>query len=356
MTTNLYHLASMSDYLDLFKEHLNAQRTISSVENELIIDGNNLFIRSFCADPKINANGIPVGGVYGFVKALSTLAKSYNPRKIFVVFDGKNSKNLRSKILSEYKAHRGTVFRFNRPEGFAEHIDEEESFRYQLIQLGNVLDTLPVMTIAPDGIEGDDVISFIAQQRLKSNPNSHIIIASADKDLLQLVSERCWVYSPVKQIMYTITEIQREFGIHYANFILVKILSGDISDGISGVSGVGIKTMIKRFPNITHSPLTIDEILDECNEKCLEKRPLKIYKMIIDSLDIIKRNENLMILDGRLLPDSVVIKLHQFLQHPPDMGSYITFANTFGRIVTSVSPLQLADIYRNIIHNISWKV
>jgi 5'-3' exonuclease len=89
------------------------------------------------------------------------------------------------------------------------------------------------------------------------------MVFSADKDLTQLISEKVTIYSPiVKQYfkngdMITINKID----IPHYNVLLTKIFTGDKSDNIDGIEGLGEKTLIKLFPDLQQKPCTIDELL-----------------------------------------------------------------------------------------------
>ena len=76
---------------------------------------------------------------------------------------------------------------------------------------------------------------------------------STDKDFLQLVSPRVSLYSPTKKITYDEELVKKEFGIYPQNMLTCRVIDGDKSDGIPGVRGIGIKTLIKEFPELTQN-------------------------------------------------------------------------------------------------------
>ena len=55
----------------------------------LIVDGMNLFIRTFSAIPTLNENGQHIGGLSGFLQSLAATVRMVNPTRVVVVFDGK---------------------------------------------------------------------------------------------------------------------------------------------------------------------------------------------------------------------------------------------------------------------------
>ena len=112
--------------------------------------------------------------------------------------------------------------------------------KMQLSRLLQYLEQLPLTLISIDGTEADDVIAYISKQLLVK---SKIFIMSTDKDFLQLIDDRIFVWSPTKKIEYNRQKIFDEFGIFPENFLTYKILCGDKSDNIDGIRGAGLKSM-----------------------------------------------------------------------------------------------------------------
>jgi len=127
--------------------------------------------------------------------------------------------------------------------------------------------------------EADDLIAYYC----KISKDEDIIIFSADKDLTQLISERVTIYSPIsKQYfkngdMITINKVD----IPHYNVLLTKIFTGDKSDNISGIEGLGEKTLIKYFPQVQEKPCTIEEILD-CARNIPQKKPIKTLVNLLE--------------------------------------------------------------------------
>jgi DNA polymerase-1 len=155
----------------------------------LIIDGMNTFIRSWTTNPAMNENGDHVGGVVGSLNSIGFQIRQFNPTRVIVIFDGKGGAQNRRKIYEGYKSDRGNNrFRVNRqyPEMMNEE-DESISLKRQLLWLVDVLDYLPISTMIFDGIEADDAIAYISTELI--NEGNECIIASTDKDFLQLIND-----------------------------------------------------------------------------------------------------------------------------------------------------------------------
>ena len=57
----------------------------------LIVDGLNVFMRHFCANPSLSENGEHVGGFLGFLGGLGSLCEMFLPDKIIVVWESGGS-------------------------------------------------------------------------------------------------------------------------------------------------------------------------------------------------------------------------------------------------------------------------
>ena len=276
-------------YQALFNELKNRETADDQHLNSrvLIIDGLNTFIRSYAASPVTNEDGVHVGGISGTLMSIGHAIKAINPTRVIVIFDGKNGSAKRRQIYGDYKANRKVKIRLNR----AETVDQEDNQWQQLFRLVEYFEHLPFTTITADGNEADDIIAYIAHDYLKVN-GEHVFIMSSDKDFYQLVDDRIHIWSPTKKKMYYTEDIYEEFQVYPKNFALYRSLIGDSSDNISGVDGIGDKTIKKRFPILTEDRLlTVEDLIGYAAE---QSPKIKIYQSLIAQEDIIKRNIQLM--------------------------------------------------------------
>jgi len=137
---------------------------------------------------------------------------------------------------------------------------------------------------------------------------------SSDKDFLQLVTDNVKVYSPTKKKLYTIDSVLDEYGVHPHNFINFRMLDGDKSDGIDGIKGCGIKTIIKKIPMVTESTqYSVDDIISFAEQN---KANGKIYTDIFEQRDIVERNYKLMQLSDPDISGQVKLKINdKFLEN-----------------------------------------
>jgi DNA polymerase-1 len=259
----------------------------------LIIDGLNTFIRSWTTNPAMNENGEHIGGVVGSLNSIGFQIREFNPTRVILIFDGKGGSQSRKKIYEGYKSDRGkNRFRVNRQ--YPEMMDQEEesvSMRRQLMWLIDILHYLPITTMIFDGMEADDAIAYISTELI--GEGEECVIASTDKDFLQLVNDRTKVYSSTKKKYYDRDVFFNEWGMYPENFLLFRTLDGDNSDNDPGIKGCGIKTVLKRFPQLTENrEITFDELFQICENNSNDK--IKLYKDILDNKDVVLRNQKIM--------------------------------------------------------------
>ena len=264
----------------------------------LIIDGLNTFIRVFSVIPTTNDDGIHVGGIVGFLRSIGYTINMIRPTRTIVVFDGKGGSNRRRKIYPEYKQNRKTKYRVNRSYDFASQEDERHNMMMQLSRCVEYLDTLPVTVMSYDNIEADDTIGYLCRQVLT---DSKITIMSTDKDFLQLANGRIKIWSPTKKKMYDDQMVMNEYGINSHNYIWYRVLDGDKSDNISGVRGLGLKTIRKKLPFLKENRIVnIDEVID----------------VLPDSKDTIELNYKLMQLSNVDISGSTKTKIIYKVNEP----------------------------------------
>ena len=282
-------------YIDILNEISKEHEELNTLHRNsktLIIDGLNTFIRSWSTAPNLNDNGDHIGGIVGTLKSIGYAIRLINPTRVIIVFDGKGGAKSRQEVYAGYKADRGkNKIRLNRAyTDLMNEEDEQVSMKRQMFALGELLTTLPVTTMVYDGIEADDVMAYITTQLRKDGDK--VFLMSSDKDFLQLVNKDVSVYSPSKKKIYNINEVLEEFGIHPHNFINFRMIDGDKSDNISGVDGLGIKSIIKAFPILAEETYhTTDTMLEYVNG--LDKKT-KTHELFEKGLEICERNRRLM--------------------------------------------------------------
>ena len=271
------------------------RKELSSI---LIIDGLNTFLRSFTMINHMNPDGHHIGGLTGFLKSVGYAIRMSDPTKVVIVFDGVGGSSARRNLFPAYKANRNTS-RMTNYSIFSSKDEEQESINNQISRLIQYLQCLPVTVISIDGLEADDIIGYLANKFQAHEETARVTIMSADKDFLQLVSPKVHCYSPTKKKIYTPKDVLEEFGVSSNNFLNYKILMGDTSDNIPGITGLGPKKLIKLFPElVSDTKIELDEIISSSADKVDEN---KLYLAVVERRHQLLINHQLMSLDGSFL-------------------------------------------------------
>ena len=214
----------------------------------LLVDGSNLMKIGFHGVKDLYSDGSHLGAIYHFINTIRKFLEEHNYDKVVVFWDAEHSSSTRKELYPQYKG--------NRKQDMNEF--KYESYLQQNARIKEYLEEVFVRQVEMVYNEADDLIAYYCQKAT----NEEITIFSSDKDLTQLISDRVTIYSPnLKQYfkqgdMITINKIQ----IPHYNVLLCKILTGDSSDNISGIEGLGEKTLVKLFPDMLVKPCTINEI------------------------------------------------------------------------------------------------
>ena len=278
-------------------------------DSVMLIDGMNLFIRVFSAIPTTNEDGIHIGGIVGFLRSLAFNINMIRPTRTIIVFDGKGGSNRRRKIFPEYKMGRKMSYRLNRAHNFLTREEEQQMMIRQLNRVVEYLECLPVSIMNMENIEADDVIGYLSKHIYKNNKTT---IVSTDKDFLQLVDKTTAIYSPTKKLMYDEDKVFEEYGIHPKNFLLFRMFDGDKSDGIPGVNGIGMKTLVKLFPFMkTKEKYELEDIYRSAET---QKNPL--CEKVLQSKDLLDMNKRLMDLEDGIITGQTKLKVKEIVERP----------------------------------------
>ena len=258
-------------------------------ERIMIIDGLNMFLRSYIVVPQLSKDGQPIGGTAGFLKSIQKLTREIKPTKIIVCWDGRGGSRKRKQKNSNYKEGRAPI-RLNRSFKILSEEQEKENKIWQMGRTVDYLNNFPVIQLLADEVEADDIISYICRySRYKEDQK---VIVSSDKDFFQLLDDTTILYRPIQKVLLNRKNIVREYGIHPNNFALARALVGDKSDNLVGVPGVGLKTVSKRFPFFGEEhDVFISDLIEYCNN---QESKLKAYTSISDNEQLIKDNYSLM--------------------------------------------------------------
>lgn len=233
---------------------------VEKIQHTLLVDGNALYKTSlFGAKDKYNQDGQHIGGLYQFLTTLRMVLNNDLYHRVFVFWDGNFSGKLRYNIYEPYKSGRGKDYING-----TQPVDESELAQRRL--LWDYLNELYIRQLKHEVIEGDD---FIAYYCLKRKRNEKITIISNDRDMCQLIDENVRVYFCDRQIKnYVDPENYSKYFDHdKSNSLLLKTITGDVSDTIKGIKGVKEKTLLSLFPEIKDRKVTINEIIESAKKQ-----------------------------------------------------------------------------------------
>ena len=270
----------------------------ASGERFLLIDGLNLFFRNFAMMNMVNPDGVHIGGLGGFFRSLGAEIRRIDPTQVYVVFDGVGSSNNRKNIVPEYKSGRD-LQRITNWEVFDNREEEDDSKVDQIVRIIQYLKTLPVKTVSIDKVEADDIIAHLSRILPKDKKDKAFIVSS-DKDFIQLVSDNVFLYRPMEKEYYTKQTVYDKYKMSPKNFILYKTLLGDNSDKIRGVKGLGEKGLMKKFPELQNSSLTLKDIVQISESKFKEH---VVYARIVQGVDELEKNYKVMDLSNPMIDE-----------------------------------------------------
>ena len=201
-----------------------------------VVDGTSYIHRAYHAIRNLSSSqGLPTNAIFGFTRMLMKLLDDKSPEYGAVAFDV-SGPTFRHKIFKDYKATRPPM-----PEDMA----------VQIPYIKEVVHGLNLVVLEKQGYEADDIIGTIA--RLGQDQGYNVVIVSGDKDFRQILSENTVMWDSMNDKLTDSSTIRRDYGIEPEQIIQVMALSGDTSDNIPGIPGVGEKTainLIQQFGSI----------------------------------------------------------------------------------------------------------
>lgn len=212
----------------------------------ILIDGSSFLFRAFHAVPPLsNKDGMPTNAIYGVANMLRKLQTDYQTDYFTVVFDAKG-KTFRHDLYPEYKANRPPM---------------DESLRVQIKPLHDLIRAMGLPLIIESGVEADDVLGALAQHAAREG--FEVIISTGDKDMAQLVTEQIILEDSMSgKARMDIQGVIDKFGVKPAQIVDYLALTGDKSDNIPGVAGVGEKTAAKWLAQYQ----TVENLIENSNE------------------------------------------------------------------------------------------
>ena len=193
-----------------------------------LIDGSAYIYRAYHAVRGLsNSSGLATNATFGFTRMLIKLMQDRTPGYVAMFFDAKGP-TFRHERYAAYKANRPPM---------------PDDLVVQLPWIRKVTEAFNIPVFEKAGYEADDLIGALARRAEKHG--FHVVMVTGDKDFMQLVTDRCTIWDPMKDKIIDPAVIRETFDLDAPQMIDVMGLSGDTADNIPGVPGIGQKTAVR---------------------------------------------------------------------------------------------------------------
>ena len=209
-------------------------------ETFYLIDTNSSMYQAFYGIRRLDdPAGNPVNAAYGIAALLMRLIGRAEAAYVAAAMDPPG-KTFRHEKFADYKATRKPM-----PSDLADQIP--------IIQ--EIIQAFGVPLYMEAGFEADDVIATVARAADEHGLETRIV--TRDKDAKQLLNERTHLYNSRDGALFTAETLREEMGLTPPQIVDFLGLSGDASDNIPGVPGVGPKTAL----TLLHEYGSVEEVL-----------------------------------------------------------------------------------------------
>ena len=259
-----------------------------------LIDGSAYFYRAYHAiKPLSTASGLPTHAAYGFTNILLRVIREKSPEFLAVAFDAKGP-NFRHEKYPEYKANRPPM-----PDDLA----------VQIPYIKKIVTAHNIHTLEEQGVEADDLIASAA--RTLTAAGCKVIVVSGDKDLLQLVGRDIILWDPMKDVVMDPEAIKKKYNVAPEKLLDLFALTGDKSDNIPGVPGIGPKSaekLINEFGSLENLYENMDSLKKGKMKESLEshRQDAFLSRELIDLKEDLAISENI---DDFRLPEPDTARL-----------------------------------------------
>lgn len=236
----------------------------------VLVDGHAYAYRAFHAIRNLSSpQGEPTNAIFGFIKMVERLRELWKPSHLAVVWDGGLAAE-RLADLPEYKAQRPAM---------------PESLGRQINGIMEWLRASGLRSMVSDGVEADDWIATLA--RGLADEIGQVLIASSDKDFMQLVGERIGLVNPSESAarIWNAEDVVTKTGVRPEQVVDWLSLVGDSVDNIAGVRGIGPKSaaeLLRNFGSIHGLYENLERVQNA-----------RVREILRGSEDVVRRNQRL---------------------------------------------------------------
>lgn len=242
----------------------------------ILIDGNAIFHRAYHSMPPFKTSkGETTNAIYGFIRMLIEVYVKEQPEYLGIAWDRK-APTFRKQKYEEYKATRSAP---------------PEDLYPQLPRLKEVLTAFNIPMLEKDGYEADDLLGTAAH-KAEQEEGVETLILTGDQDSFQLVSDKTKIMTPIKGVtevkIYNAEKVQEKFGVRPDQIIDYKAISGDTSDNIPGVPGIGPKgatELLQKYGTLENVYQHLDELKAGHKKKLEENKELAFLSQELATID-----------------------------------------------------------------------
>ncbi|APR84240.1 DNA polymerase I [Minicystis rosea] len=212
-----------------------------------LIDFSGYVFRAYHAMPPLEGpTGEPTHATYGTVAMLQRLIEERKPAYLGVAMDTPGPRK-RSEIDARYKAHRPPP---------------PEDLMVQMRRSREFVEAYRIPIFIAEGHEADDLVAAAVEKAREKG--LRVVIASSDKDLMQLVDDtHVMLWDAMRDKVYGAPEVTAKFGVPPSQLRDLLALVGDTSDNVPGVPGIGPKTaaeLLAQFGTLDALYQRLDEV------------------------------------------------------------------------------------------------
>lgn len=227
----------------------------------VLLDGHALAYRAYFALPPTlsTRDGELTSGTFGFASMLLKVLQEFKPDYIAVTFDV--GRTFRHDLSPDYKATRAKM---------------PDELAIQMSRIKELVAAFNIPVFELDGYEADDILGTLSRQAAEQGIET--IIVTGDTDAFQLIDEHTKVYTSGRQFsdtkLYDEAAIAERYGLKPAQLVDFKSLTGDKSDNIPGVAGIGDKTaaqLLQKYGSLEGIYAHLDEIDNKRARNALEQ-------------------------------------------------------------------------------------
>ena len=238
-------------------------------ETVYLVDGTSYIHRAYHAIRNLaNSKGLPTNASLGFTKMVLKLLADKTPEYLAIVFDARGP-TFRHKMYADYKANRPPM-----PDDMA----------VQIPVIKSIVKNLNINMVEREGYEADDIIGTMA--RVCEEKGLRVVMVTGDKDFRQLITPNTVMLDTMKDAVTDYASLKEVYGFEPEKFIDVMGLSGDATDNIPGVPGVGEKTavdLIRQFGSFG----SVFEHVEEIKKKKLKENLLEFQENAVLSKKLV---------------------------------------------------------------------